>query len=214
MKTLKKEIALELSKILLDKFEAPDAAYGTVMARFLNTVRTKGIKTSLDIASPSEADWKKRVLPTFRYVDYLICNEVECCSCFDVSPRNDDGTLNLFSIKSAMQKALSAGINEKVIIHTKEAAFLMNKNGSFFFTTSIDVPKENIKGSAGPGDAFCAAALYAIYNDMTDQELLEFASGAAAMSLFSKNAIDGMRDKKEILKFIKGSRRKQVKGIK
>ena len=65
---------------------------------------------------------------------------------------------------------------------------------------SLNIPKEEIKGSVGAGDAFCAGCLYGLYNGYSDRQILEFASAAAACCLFAANAVDGMKPKNEILK--------------
>ncbi len=195
--------------LVLDKFEEPDAVYGTKMARFLHTVQGKGIKTSADIASKNTADWTKDVIPVLKYINYLICNELECCTCFGLNARNSDGTINVFNIKTAMRRALQAGVNDKVIVHARDACFLMDKSGEFTQVSSFDVPKESIKSSTGAGDAFCAGCLYAINNNFSDVEILEFASAAGACNLSSENSTDGMKDKKHLLKMIKELPRKK-----
>ena len=63
---------------------------------------------------------------------------------------------------------------------------------------SLDLPEGYIKGSVGAGDAFCAGCLYGIYNGYSDRRILEFASGAAAMSLCREDSVSGMRSAAEI----------------
>ena len=63
----------------------------------------------------------------------------------------------------------------------------------------MKIPKEEIKGSVGAGDAFCAGCLYGLYNHYSDKQILEFASAAAACNLFAANSVDGMKNKREIL---------------
>ena len=67
---------------------------------------------------------------------------------------------------------------------------------------SLIIDKSLIKGSVGAGDAFCAGALYGIYNEYSDREMLEFASAAAVCNLFEVNSVDGMRNKDEIKKIM------------
>ena len=64
---------------------------------------------------------------------------------------------------------------------------------------SLKISPEEIKGTVGAGDAFCAGCLYGIYNNYADTKILEFASAAAACNLMEANAIDGMRPRNEIL---------------
>ena len=75
----------------------------------------------------------------------------------------------------------------------------MDSKGNFTKRASLKVPKEDIKGTVGAGDAFCAGCLYGIYNGYTDAQILDFASAAAACNLLEANSVDGMKDKNGIL---------------
>jgi sugar/nucleoside kinase (ribokinase family) len=185
--------------LLLDKFDEPDPEYGTVMARFLHNVQEAGIRTSIDVVSNDEGDFPSKIIPALKYCDYVIINEVECCATWGLDPRKSDGSLNLANIRRAMEKTMACGVGEKVIVHSKEAGFCLDRSGRFTATASLQVPPERIRGSVGAGDAFCAGCLYGIYHGYSDLQMLEFASAAAACNLFSENAVDGMRSKEEIL---------------
>lgn len=184
--------------LLLDRFDAPDPVYGTVMARCLREVQKRGIRTSVDMITSSTADCGRTVIPALRYSDYFIVNENECCAIWEIEPRHADGTLDIDALKRAMCLTLAQGVGEKVIVHAKEVCLCLARGGGFTLMPSLDIPDSFIKGSVGAGDAFCAGALYALYNGMSDREMLSFASAAAAMSLQSENAVDGMRSKAEI----------------
>lgn len=185
--------------LLLDKFDSADAEYGTVMARFLHDIRDRGIKTSIDVVTKSGADYQK-VIPALKYTDYAILNEIECCSIWGESPRFPDGRLDVATIRHAMQRMLDAGVREKVIVHSKEAGFCLSADGSFTKVGSLKLDNALFKGSVGAGDAFCAGCLYSLYHGVSDRDMLEFASAAAACNLFAANSIDGMRHKDEIKK--------------
>lgn len=185
--------------LLLDKFDEFDDEYGTVMARFLHDVKERGIKTSIDVVSNSNCDYGAKIIPALKYADYVIINEIECCSIWGVSPRLADGRLDVDTIRNAMERMIDAGVSQKVIIHAKEAGFCLSVNGEFTKIGSLDVDNSLFKGSVGAGDAFCAGCLYGIYNGYSDMEILEFASGAALCNLFEVNSIDGMRNRDEIM---------------
>lgn len=51
----------------------------------------------------------------------------------------------------------------------------------------------------GAGDAFCAGALHGLITGMNDEEVLRFASAAAASNLSAKDATSGMGNRVEIL---------------
>lgn len=196
--------------LLLDALDAPDPEFGTAMARFLYYVKERGIKTSIDLVSDSSADYAATVLPALKYTDYAIINEIECCKIFEWEPRHPDGSLNIPVIRLAMEKLLEAGVREKVIVHCPEASFCLSAGGSFTKLGSLRIRTELIAGSVGAGDAFCAGCLYGIYNDYTDLQMLEFASAAAASSLFAVNSIDGMRPRDALMELAEEYGRLQI----
>ena len=187
--------------LLLDIFDKDDDEYGTVMARFLARVQSKGIKTSIDVVSDSSADYMKKIAPALRFCNYAIMNEIESSSIWHIDPRNPDGSINKDTIHEVMKKMAELGVKEKIIIHAKEAGFILDvPTGEFCAVPSLKIDKKLIKGSTGAGDTFCAGSLYGLYTGMQDKEILEFASCAAARNLFSENSIDGMVEKAELMK--------------
>ena len=186
---------------LLDKFDEDDVEYGTVMARFLKAVQEKGIKTSIDVVSDTSEAFKQKVVPALKYCNYAIMNEIESSMITDLAPFNEDKSLNIPNIRKTMEIMAEYGVKDKIIIHCKEAGFCYDvKTGEFIASPSLNIPKEAIKGSVGAGDAFCAGALYGIYNNFSNKEILDFASSAAACNLFAENSIDGMKSAEEIEK--------------
>lgn len=187
--------------LLLDMFDAPHRQYGTVMAKFLHDVQKRGIKTSIDAISDSSADYKSAIIPALKYCNYTIMNEIECCSIWDLEPYTPRGKIDEENIKKALSLMIDSGVSDKAIVHCKESSFIMDaKTGEFTHSPSLKIPKEEIKGSVGAGDAFCAGCLYGLYYGFCDKQLLEFASAAAACSLFAANSTDGMKSKNEIMK--------------
>ena len=185
--------------LLLDRFDEKIPEYGTVMARFLKDVQEAGIKTSIDVVSENRPDYPEIIKPALKYCDRVIINEIECCNIWGLNPRREDGGLHLENVRAAMEKTLCCGVKEKVIVHCKEAGCCLDASGQWTVVPSLQIPAEEIKGSVGAGDAFCAGCLYGLYHHYTDLEMLEFASAAAACNLFAENAVDGMRSKQEIL---------------
>lgn len=197
--------------LLLDKFDAEDLEYGTVMARFLHKIQNLGIKTSIDVVSDSTADYKKKIIPALKYCDYAIMNEIESCSIYGLSPYKADGSLSVSNIQIAMGKMVESGVREKVLVHCKDAGFCLDAHtGKFTIVPSLMIPVSDMKGSVGAGDAFCAGSLYSIYKGCSDREILEFASEAAACNLFSENSVDGMRSYEEIKSLMKQYNRKML----
>lgn len=188
--------------LLLDEFDREDPEYGTVMARFLKSVQEAGISTSIDVVSDSGKRFAEKVIPALRYTDNAIMNEIEGCGVSGLDPRRADGCINVESIRLTLQKILDCGVRERAIIHAPEAGFCLNTRGEFSVVPSLKLPAGYIKGSVGAGDAFCAGCLYGIYNGLSDRDILEFASGAAACNLAEADSISGMQSKEYIADLI------------
>ena len=195
--------------LLLDKFDEPDAEYGTVMARFLSEVQAAGILTSIDVVSASEGLFAEKVVPALKYTDNAIMNEIEGSGISGIPARDENGVLIPENIKKTMEIIFSKGVGQRVIIHCPEAGFCLNKNGNFTLVPSVQLEKGYIKGTVGAGDAFCAGCLYGIYSGYDDKKILEFASGAACCNLAAEDSVSGMRDKEYIFDFI--ASRKRIK---
>lgn len=196
---------------LLDQFEKSDAQYGSVLARTLKQIQEKGIKTSIDVVSDSSGKYKEIIIPVLKFCSYAIMNEVECCMLTDLSPYNENGELNIDNIKKTMMFMAEKGVKEKIIIHCKNAGFCLDiKSGEFTIVPSLEIPPEEIKGSVGAGDAFCAGCLYGLYNGYNDKETLEIASAVAASNLFAENSTDSIICKEEISAFEEKYRRKKL----
>lgn len=190
--------------LILEQFDKEDKEYGTRMARFLKSAQDEGIKTSIDIVSDTLGNYNKIVVPALKYCNYVIVNEIEATAVYKINPRKPNGDLDIEAVKKAMLNMKKDGVKDKVIVHAKEMGICLDvKNGAFTMVNSLKIPKELIKGSVGAGDAFCAGALYGLYNNYTDDETLLFAAAAAATSLFADNSTDGMKSKSDIEKIIK-----------
>ena len=114
-------------------------------------------------------------------------------------------------VSDGVKRILDAGVKEKVIIHCKKAGFCYDvATGEFTVVGSLNIPSDEIKGSVGAGDAFCAGCLYGLYNGYDDKTILEFASASAAANLFAENAVDGMLSKSGIEKLSEKYGRREI----
>ncbi len=180
--------------MLLDGFDKLNEDGSTPMSKFLEKVRAKGIRTSVDLVSESSGNFNRVVKASLPHCDYVIINEVEAGQVVGVEPRNADGTLNEDNLKEIAKKLMELGVNQKVIIHCPEVGCCLTKGGAYTAVKSIKLKKGFIKGSVGAGDAFCAGALYGLYNDYSDKDLLELANLVAVNCLSEKDSVSGVRE--------------------
>ena len=179
---------------LLDGFDAPDPEYGTTLARFLKAAQETGITTSIDVVSSLGENFAPVVKAALPYTDNAIMNEIEACGVSGLSPRDGDGKLILENVRATMEQLMACGVGQRVIVHCPEAGFCLSRNGDFTVVPSLKLPAGYVKGTVGAGDSFCAGCLYGIYHGYTDEEILEFASGAAACNLAAEDSVSGMKD--------------------
>lgn len=184
--------------LLLDKLDSEDSEYGTRMARLLDAVSKRGIKTSIDVVSEDSDRFEKIIVPALKYCDYVILNEVECCRVSGLQPRDERGRISVSNIKRTMELFFGYGVRDKVIIHCIEGGFLMDSKRKFYASGSLVLPDGYIKGSVGAGDAYAAACLYAIYMDYEPTHMLEFAAAAAACNLSATDSVSGMKNRDAI----------------
>jgi sugar/nucleoside kinase (ribokinase family) len=179
--------------LLLDRFDAPDPEYGTVMAKTLAFAQSKGFKTSMDVVSEDSDRFTAIVTPSLKYCDSLIINEVEA-SMIACMPVRWNGEPNTGALRAICEKLIDAGVRERVVIHAPEVACAMERGGEFVCVSSLRLPEGYIKGTVGAGDAFCAGMLYALYRGFSIREALRLGAGAAASSLSELGATEGMKD--------------------
>ena len=165
----------------------------------LQKASAAGVLTSIDLVSEN-SDRYPLVLPCLPYTDFLIINELEAAKLTGM-----DGT----DLPAIAQRLKDMGVRKKVIIHMPDRALCCSDEG-LTVLPSYDIPKEDIVGTTGAGDAFCAGALYAIYQGRSDKEILEFASSAAVAALRSADATGGLRTEAEIWADCKSYRRKEL----
>lgn len=181
--------------LLLDKVDGGDGE------KILRRAQACGMKTSIDLVSEN-SDRYALVLPCLKYTDNLIINEVEAGKLTGIEPTKAN-------MQSVCQRLKELGVKERVIVHCPEYGVCLSERG-YTVVPSYDLPDGFIKGTTGAGDAFCAGALTAIYEEKSDKEILEFSSACAVAALSAVDATSGLKEKAEILENCKNLRRKEV----
>lgn len=179
--------------LLLDALDAPDAEYGTKMARLLHTARSRGIKTSIDIVTETGDRASKLVPPSLKYTDYCIINESEAETITGVALRSADGALIEENLPEALRVLKEMGVSTWAVIHCPELGCGMDEAGNYVCVPSLKLPDGYIKGSVGAGDAFCSGVLYAAWSGDGLKSALELGAAAAACSLSQPGSTEGMR---------------------
>lgn len=157
--------------------------------RILAEAQRRGIITSIDLVSEN-SDRYAAIIPSLKYTDNLIINELEAGKLAGIEPVAE----NLSEIAN---KLLSYGVRERVIIHMKELGIVATREG-ITVLPSFSLPAGFIKGTTGAGDAFCAGALLAIHEGLSDEDILKYATVSALGALSEADAVSGMKTMAEL----------------
>ena len=193
--------------LLLETLDARDGEYGTAMARLLQKVRARGIRTSVDVVSGEDERFCEVVLPALPYCDYVVVNEIEA-GCIAGIPLREGGRLLREKLRTVCEKLMQYGVKERVVVHCPELGCSLDAAGNFTLVPSLALPEGYIVGTVGAGDAFCAGMLYSFLHGMSAEEGLRLASCAAACNLHAADSIGGACSLRETMLSERFGRRK------
>ena len=187
--------------LLLESLDHADETFGTRSARLLAMMQQRGYYTSLDLVSRA-GDNRPLILPSLRWLDYLIINELEAEALTGITLRGSEGIQSPDAFAAAAQWLMEQGVRQRVIIHAPEGAWGREVNGAGVWQSSWQLSAEEIVGSVGAGDAFCAGVLYATHQGFDMLTTLRLAHTCACFNLHAANAIDGIRPLDEMQRWM------------
>ncbi len=190
--------------LLLDSLDMPDDEFGTRSARLLAQMHNLGFETSLDLVSrKGDPRYRPLVNPALKHLDYLVINELEAGEFSELAIRHENGEPHIEHIAEAAAQLLAAGVKQRVVIHCPEGAWGQTPQEPGFWLPSWHLAQEEIVGSVGAGDAFCAGFLYGCHEAWSLIESIQLAHVCARASLLAANAIDGAKSLDEHRAFIR-----------
>ncbi len=196
--------------LLLDMLDQNDPVYGTRMASLLRAIKAKGITTSIDVVSENRNRYQEIIIPSLKYSDYVIINEIEAGRITNTAVRDDNGNISVPNIIEAVTKLMRLGVRQKAFIHCPELGVCLSDDGTVSVVPSIMIDPALIKGTVGAGDAFCAGVLYGLAKEMVDEDILKFASAAASLCLQSEESTGGLDIYERILAYEKQAIRRTI----
>jgi sugar/nucleoside kinase (ribokinase family) len=179
--------------LLLDALDEPDTKFGTRAARLLASAQAAGIKTSVDVVSEDSDRFPKIVNPALRHVDYCILNEIEAGKTTGFKLRSPGGCLDTVALRHAAGALLQQGVRELVVIHFPEGGFARTRKGEDVWQSSLKLPRDYIRGTAGAGDAFCSGVLFGLHEGWDLQRCLLIGVCIAAASLADPTCTHGVK---------------------
>ena len=166
----------------------------------LRTVRKRGFKTAMELCPVPRDEQAKHVRPCLPLLDYFIINDSEAEAVTDIAVTHK-GKLNRNAAFTACQNLMQRGVNELVCIHHPDGAVALTKSGEKIFAPSVNVPRAEIIGTVGAGDAFYAGMLFGIHDNWPLEKCLALANAAGATSLHSAMTSAAIRPWTECLEY-------------
>lgn len=192
---------------LLDALDAPDAQYGTKMARLLAKVRSAGILTSVDAITDSTGRHRILMPAAMKQADIMCVNEHEASAGLGMELILPDGSLNEELMPYALEKFRQAGVKKWAVIHAPNCAWGIDENGDILRVPGAVLPDGYIKGTVGAGDAFVSGLLIGAQKNLNMKSAMEYGIAAAVTSLSEPGASDGIRPMNEALELLKTFKR-------
>jgi sugar/nucleoside kinase (ribokinase family) len=131
-------------------------------------------------------------------VDHCIINEIEAERTTGVQIRQKDESIDRGALIQVAEKLLEHGVSTTVVIHAPEGGQWLDRKGNELFIPSLQIPQDQIVGTVGAGDAFCAGILYALHEGWSAEQALQIGGGTAATCIGAANTTDGVRSLEEV----------------
>ncbi len=166
----------------------------------LHAARDKGYMTALEMVPIVRDLQQAHVLPCLPLADVLVINEGEAEDLTGI--RLTTGrAFSWQGAEEACRALLDTGVGKFVAIHHPDGAIAVTRDGDVVKAGSVRVPRQDIVGSVGAGDAFYAGVLFGLHEDWPLQKCLELGNAAAATSLASATTSAAIRPYTECLAY-------------
>jgi sugar/nucleoside kinase (ribokinase family) len=168
--------------------------------RILTSARERGFVTAMEMVPIERELQLAHVVPCLPLVDVLVINdgEAEDLTGLQLTTGRD---FNWKTAEQACRNLLQMGVGRLVAIHHPDGAVGVTREGEIAKAGAVHVPRHEIVGTVGAGDAFYAGVLFGLHEDWPLQKCLDLGSAAAATSLHSATTSASIRPYTECLAY-------------
>ena len=171
-----------------------DAAWGADAngwVTVLKKAKAAGLLTNLELVSISNEQIRALVRPCLPHLDLLIVNDHEI-GALGMENTLWEGETNVAACTRAAHKTLADGAMRMVIVHFPTGAVAVLRERQVICRPSFRLPRSQIVGSNGAGDAFAAGFLLGFHENWGVPDALRLGHAAAATSLRSVSTTGGV----------------------
>ncbi len=148
----------------------------------LKKARAAGLMTNLELVSIEPPRVAALARPCLPHLDLLVVNDHEIGAVAGEKTVTAEGT-DVEACVRAMRWILDRGSLRMVAVHFPRGGLALDRAGTLIRQASLRVPKGEIVGANGAGDAFAAGFLYGFHEGWNPAECLTLAHAAAGASL-------------------------------
>ncbi len=165
-----------------------------------SNARDRGFQTAMELCPVAPDLQKRQVVPCLPLLNYFVINDSEAEAVGDVDVTKQ-GHFDWRAAEKACRQFLDMGVQDLAVIHHPQGAVGVMRDGSVAMAGSVKVPREDIIGSVGAGDAFYAGVLFGLHEGWDLQSCLELGNASAATSLASATTSAAIRPYTECLAY-------------
>ncbi len=171
--------------------DGPWGSHANGWAATLERAKAEGMVTSLELVTVAPERIRAMVLPCLAHLSLLVVNDFEIGALAEMVTVTA-GRTDRDSCLAAAEKVLAMGAMALVAVHFVTGAVLVSRAGERIFRPAIRVPKREVRGVNGAGDAFAAGFLYGVHEGWDHGRCLELAHAAAASCIRQLGTYEGL----------------------
>ncbi len=166
----------------------------------MREAKRRGYLTALELVPVEAQILADLVPPILPEVDICVINDHEARAVTGDAV-TDGPYLDWRAAEDACGRLLDMGVVQVAAIHHPDGAVALTRSGEWAHAPSVDVPREEIVGTVGAGDAFYAGFLLGVHEGWPLPDCLALANAAAATSLHSATTSSSIRPWQECLAY-------------
>ena len=167
---------------LHEKLDAPWGDDPSGWVTVLKKAKSAGLKPNIELVSVEPEKICATALPLLPYLDTLIINDYEAGAISEIATIKD-GATDAAACRNAAEVLMDRSNLSLCAIHFPMGGVVLARNGDIAEHASVNIPKSEIVGTNGAGDAFAAGILFGHHEGWALTESLKLAHASAAASM-------------------------------
>jgi sugar/nucleoside kinase (ribokinase family) len=164
----------------------------------LKKARAIGLKPNIELVSVEPEKIRAAALPLLDHLDTLIINDYEAGALAGIETIKN-GATDAHECRMAAETLMERSKLSLCAIHFPMGGIVLSRNGNIAEHASVKIPKSEVVGSSGAGDAFAAGILFGHHENWLPMQSLKLAHASAAASMRHESTTGSMVNWKECL---------------